>query len=707
MSISNDVALLHQQGKVDSLYALCKSAFHAASSVGFEKNISSTPIIKVFVIFEGEEQLYAHARTEEQLDDIVESATVQELVVSRIDRNAVIYEENFEDQDIANLADAEIIRITKGWASRSQATRRQKATESAMTKLIIAYYTRASLLTRCCARPNLVVRVNQFASVGWDDLEDLRDDIQEATEEPGSGINLGLKIVRDRIRDLGTLFGSVKNLRQYREALLTHEYKLRKGKYSDKVRTEVKWSPGLVQWKDEWQLYKLLRANLGRKLVKMVVTEGDQKFWYNTCVTPAELAELIGLKLALVMRHEAVDVEEINDEEKHMRTLARYLQDRTDRPTMGSGSRHPSELAKLPKLRDNAPDLDQGSYYAKRVTLKDGRVAHVIGNLGAFKDWGDNDVVAVPMPELALRDWEQFLSVKSPGTFVDRRLPKKDGEFQETYTGPAFMKLVTGANGLPMALHTDDYCKMHDPFRYGAWMRGGKVGKFVGCGISHITKLMIRKDWWTPKLLLPATKLDKNDKPYEATTSVECRKDTMWIDVVDNGFGKTKEKLTFQYEDMFMPLYVKAFKDYIYECMSTGNFAAAPILEENIKRGVLLGENLNQLEAIEEDIRMMEDEGDPEVTGLYVKLDEMEEVRKKFDTVHHQVHLFLPIRTTLFRTSLLPEGFSQMCITVQISGARLDELLFIKEHKGLRVRNQYSENSEGHWALIRKDYTQY
>jgi hypothetical protein len=698
MTTSNDAALLHKRGKVDSLRTLCKDAFLAADSVGFKKNINSTPVTKVFVIFEGEEQLYAYARTQEQLDDIVESATVQELVVSRIDRDAVIYEENFRDQDIADSADAEITRITTSWAMRPK-----KATEASMVKLIIAYHNRACLLTRS----NLVVKVNQFANVGWDDLEELRDDILEATKEPGSNINLGLKIVRDRIRDLGTLFGSVKNLRHYREALETHEYKLRKGRYSDKVRTEVKWSPGLVQWKDERALYKLLRANLGRDVVKMVVTEGDQKFWFHTCVTPAELAELIGLKLALAMRHEAVDVEEIKEEERYKRIFARYLQDRTDRPTMGSGTKHPSELAKLSHLRDNAPDSDYGIYYARSVVLKSGRVAHVIGNLGPFRDWGDNNVVPVSMPEPVFRDWEVFLSVKSPGTHVDRTKAKVNGEFPETYTGPSFMKLVDGEDGLPMAIHTGEYCKMHDPFKYGEWVRGGRSGKFEGCGCSHITKLMIRPDWWTPKLSLPAIKLDKNDEPYESTSSVDCRPGTMWIDVVDNGYGKTKEKLTFADEDMFMPLYVKAFKDYIYECMATGEFAAAPILEETIKRGVLLGENLDRLESIEDDIRMMEEEGDPEVTGLYEKLDEMEEIRKEFDTVHHQVHLFLPMRSTLFRTELLPEGFSKMCIAVQISGARLDEQQFTKEHQGLRIRTQYSEDGDGHWELVRRDYYQY
>jgi hypothetical protein len=792
---------------VQSLRNLCEDAFSkVAEGLGYP-TYHVTFVHKVFVVVNGVRELYTHAHSMEELWEVEDCATKQGLYI-KVEKNCAIYEETCGYSVIAKAAETRISRICNSWAKYPK-----RANESSAVKLIIAYYHAAS----CFARLGVTSEINQFAKAGWEDVEEIRDDIDEILNKPGAPrMNVGTKVVRDRIKTLGAKFGSPKNLHQFMDALDLYNWRREEGKFHDKAYTKVSWRPGLIQWKDEATLFRLLVKNLGQEYVKVIVKRGEKPYWFPTSITPAELAELIGLKLAIGMRHEATDVEEISEMDAHTRTIARYLQDRTDRPAMGSGTKHPKELAKKPELRDNAPDIDHGIIHCSQVKTS-GRTRTVIGGMRHRDTWVEeierevtvaqvgtpvttkkvtttdkftrfiwvksfktpdgrtmydrvgktfshkstgtrqvrkptyhkalmtkldaegnvigteeymaldrkrvetitvkeqvisSNAVILPMPKPVRRDWETFLSVKSPTTFVDHRLPKVDGSFPEVYVGPS---LVVVERGVPVKA---DRCTMHDGRLWFLWKKAGSHGECPVCPHTHITKVMIREDHWAPMINVVNQHEDENGEKYTTSCIVPARTERkdddgktiklMGIEEEPSATGKTtKEVLKFYEDGMFMPLLVPDFKSHVYECMVEGRFVAPPILEEVMKHGVLTGRHRDQLEAIEREIQLMEDEGNPDLSELYEELDKMEALRKTFDRVYHQIHLFLPMESTLFRRKAMPEGWLNMGIRVQISGSRLHELEFIKEHNGLRLRTQYMENDSSEWIEIRRDWTQY
>lgn len=713
MHSSNEMAIAHEDGKTRALASLCEEAFIKAAE-GKRYSYQALNHKKVFVTFEGERQLYAIARNDEELTDVVETATVQNLVVDIVD--SVVYNETFEHQTIADESESRISEIVNSWKQYPG-----KASESSALKLILAYFNAASVMVNL----GVTLRVNKFASVDWDDVATMRTSIEDSVVSPGA------KIIRDRVKDLSTMFGSPKNLREYKMALARYAFDVKNGRAKEDCYTVgCSWSPSKVQWKDERVLLNLLLSNLGKEYVEVLGKKDEEtghQAKFLTCITPQELSELIGLKLALGIRHQAVDVEEVSNMEANLRRLASWLQKRCNKPEMG-GTLHPSEVVKQPKDRISNEVWDRGTYRVTDLPTRNG-VKSFLGCLNMAETWVEDkilvarrlDIVArledrtlvtftdvydykvasnvrvLPMPELPAKDWDMWVSAKAPSMFPDRRLmPDAEGNFPMTYVGPTLVHLEQKKDGvLPVKAGK---CEMHDGRLWYQWKEAGSKGDCPECNHTHIMKTWIREDHWAPKLHVENK---WEDEEGEFTTSCTClaSKDSMRLVERPSVTGKTtKETLEFD-DGVYMGLLVPEFRRYIERCLWSATYVAPPILEESYKRGELRGEHLKRKEELERDIALLEENNDPSVFELYEELEKLEAIRKGFDIRKCVLHVFIPMNPSLFRVSKLPAGYQKMGIRCQVSGLRSHLLRIVKENSGYHQYSEYTEASNGQWIM--------
>jgi len=719
MDHSNELAIAHKNGITQTLASLCEEAFANVSDM--RSSHRSMTIKNVYVMFEGESQLYGTARDRKELDDVVEAATVLGLEVTEV-CDSVVYENTLEDRTNADESESRISEIVNSWSKYPQ-----KASESSALKLILAYFNAASVMLGL----GTTLKVNKFASVNWDDVAELRASIEDHKTNPGS------KIIRDRVKDLATMFGSPKNLREYKMALARYAFDMKRGKAKQDCYTvQCGWSPSKVMWKDERVLLNLLNANLGEECIT-IQGEKDEKSGvipvFLTCISPHELAELIGLKLALGIRHQSVDVKEVSDMDANLRRTARWLQKRANKPEMG-GILHPSEVVKQPKDRVSYEAWELGTYKVVDIMTKNGpkpflgcldrATSELVGRtlvarrldvvcslddrtLVRFTDVYDYEVSAntrdLAVPAVPQKDWDMWASAKNPTMFQDRRcLPDGDGNFPMTYVGPSLVKLVQKKSGvLPVKAGR---CEMHDGRLWYLHKESGDQGECPECNHTHIVKTWIREDHWAPKLRVENKWV--TDEGEEFTTSATClaSKDSMRIVAEPSATGKTtKERIEFD-EGVTMGLLVPEFRRYIEQCLWSSTYVAPPILEESFKRGELRGETLQRKEDMERDIILLEENNDPAAFELYEELDKLELVRKGFDMRKCVLHVFIPMNTSLFRIKSLPSGYRDMGIRCQVSGSRAHLLRIIKENSGYHQYSEYTEAESGHWVMKKQEW---
>ena len=484
-------------------------------------------------------------------------------------------------------AEAEITRISSSWEKHPK-----KATVASAAKLVIAFSRVANAVVgrdiEAYTRPTIA----KCGKADWDDIASIRDDIED------NDGTVGTKIVRDRLKDLVTMFGSPKNLVSYQNALRSHTFRCRNGKRKLALTVGSRCSPSQIAWKDEKQLFSLLCNNLGEPVVKC------GKLW--TAVSSVELAEMIGLKLALGMRHMSTDVPEVSEFDAKLRHIAWLTQRMTNRPER-MGDLNPSELAKSPRERYSAED---GEPEMCMVTKVNGQLRvglrsddiHVgteekyvgiatMGHHGCPNRFTQvkleeqqvvsSNVSLVPLPKPIVKDWDDlWVFVRAPTMYKDHtQEPDKDGEFPMLYSGPSFVEILDG-----VPVHPGGRCIMHDGYLWYMWQKDGKQGECPKCAHVHIRNANIREDHWAPKVRFENTYLDPDtNEPYTVTTTLPGDASKVHLVAEPSNTGKTsKWVLKFDHEDLTMPMMVPEFRSAIQMCLATRTFACPPLLEEKV-----------------------------------------------------------------------------------------------------------------------------
>ena len=366
VNAEHELSLAHQSGKAQTLVASCEAAFESLAS-GFVAKSVSKPIQKIYGWVDGERTLLGIAHNREQLMDVADFASTQNIVIEVCDD--VIWKETFKDQEMANDANSEVIRIREKWDAK-------KVSPIDVEKLIKAHYVLAGIMIGIDVSPP----ISKYASVssGADEILKIRG---EAQDQDG----LGEKFVREKLKNLCAKFGSTRSVDEFRAELRQYEARVKKGRFHDDVYVlRAHNGESNIQFMDEFSLLELLNYSLKKKqdyvhFKRKVVVGHDEDgadimetIEHPTTMRPYELAEAIALKLALRIRHEATDVPEVRDMEWHLTRLAKWLQRRTDRPDR-DGDLHETELEKLPEDRESATphdDDDDPDYTALGIYVK-------------------------------------------------------------------------------------------------------------------------------------------------------------------------------------------------------------------------------------------------------------------------------------------------------------------------------------------------
>lgn len=776
MRMDHELALAHEQGKVQTLRSLCEAAL-AKASEGFVSTVESVLVRKVFATFDGESTLVGIATNKEELMDYCAWCSDQDILIDRISTET-INKETFVDQNIADESERIISDIIHAWH-----TRPKDATLSSGIKLIMSYFNAASIMIGL----DITRKINKHATAGFDEIEEVRDEVEATDRE-----TVGTKILRDRMKDLGELFGSPRNLDSYRKQLVRYKADQKAGYYRDECYVlEAIDGNTRIQFLDERTLIGLLKANLGNPTITFVrkLEEGTKEKWF-TCMAPEELCELIALKLALGVRHQAMDVPEISDMEYHMARLATWLQRRTNRPER-EGDLHPTEVCLPPHRRvssmepDNDPmdesdiaaigikspkgkilvgvkreavktevveiereievariaEFTEKTHYktvrevqglwkvtglhdthwdiewVSKVTTR--RVAEVkrelTGQYRSIKKTITEQIISSNVVDLVVgkepqKDWDLLVSPKSPSFYPDRRRPAIDGKLQWTYNGPSFVRLVTNNDKVIIPVKADK-CLMHDGGLWAKWHADGENGPQPTCPHCHITREMLNEKWFAPKVKVENVYADPSGEgeDIKTTTILLASKDKAWVDAFCSRCKSWEEecscskpwlkhKVRYASSDIFMPLLVPEFKRYINKCVWTATFDAPPILEVTMKRGVLRGKDAEEYAKIQADIDQLETLGE-DSTELKEELESLDRQAAKSNRRYATLHVFLPMNPSLF-TKLIPSGWSDMALRVQLRGKFTDLVRLTKENGGHIMVDTYTEVKDDKGKLL-------
>ena len=573
---------------------------------------------------------------------------------------------------VAQEAEAEILRITESWEKRPT-----RITRTSAVKLVLAHFRKgaAELAIGALNKPLMA----QNAQASWADLREARDDMGDC-EQTGTSYAL-----RCRLKDLEFLFGSPKNVHKYMDGLKMDAWQVEMGK-KPKVFTETRHSRSKISWKEEHKMLKLLYVNLGRPVVQLKN--------YMTCISPVEFAELIGLKLALEVLHEATEVEEVAEFEFNMRRTNKWLERRCNMPQY-EGDLNAAQLA-LPVEDRYCDDFESGEYITTRgriglhaddvdiveerdvntrfTPLNSYEIEERYGRSGA---WVISDTTGKPvrhrvsvtggikfkaLPKWDETDWDStHIFIKDPSVYSDRTQPRDENdEFPQMYEGPSFVVI---RNGLPAK--PEGRCEMHDGMLWYRWSQGGKVGECPTCQHMHLRKPMIRKDHWYPKakLVREYTEVDEDGimHIHEKVTKLLADPAKMSLVSKQSKLGKSsKWELKFDHSDMTMALMVPEFRRAIEHCVEKEIFACAPLLEEKVI--------------------LKRDGSDP--------------------WRHVTWHVFLPMTHMkyLFNLRTLPLGWEDMAIRVQMRGHHEHLIDANKASKGLHLRTTYRIGHGGQWV---------
>lgn len=566
----------------------------------------------------------------------------------------------------------EIKRIERSWNSRPD-----RATPSSAFKLVAA----VCACAHECAGTGVQVKIpKQHARASMDDFIALRSSL-DSTKAP----NVGLKAVRDKMKNLSMMFGSVKDLTSYEDALAAAARRSRAFKRPIAYTVNARCAGGQIHFKDEENLYKLLLRSLGKDLVVPVMFKHHgEKRYLQPLLTPFELAELIGLKLALgsSARHQATDVKEVNKMEKYLRVMASCEQKRTKRilPTYGRdhgeylGARRISggkiiesvqpthNRVKVAKVKETVVTAQQwvdGALIDHTITVEKTKIAAQ----AAF----------LPLPAPSPKSWDEYwVSPSSASMYADHTLPKVEGKFPMKFVGPHLVVIRDGQAVKPEGVK----CMMHDNFLFGSHMRAIEAGiapessPAPTCDCVHVTKPMIRADHRCPKVRITNTYVDEEGE-YSIESSFLARKDLVRVAQVPSSTGKTTSpKLVSYHEDVSMPIVVPEMKRFARLALqNTQVHAAHPVLRETLV--------LNKFKVPN-------------------KRDWKREPRRlRFASL--EIYVPMTYAAYLFNTKLLPFGWQHMAVALQYGGYYPHLRALCQEMNGTHYRMQCVAVEDGAW----------
>ena len=582
---------------------------------------------------------------------------------------------------VAQEAEDEIRRILSSWESRPT-----RITATSAVKLVLSHFRKgaAEVAIGALMKP----LVSRYAKASWEDVREARDDMSDTGMD---GVTMGLS---DRLKDLEFQFGSPKNVSSYKDAKDMHHWRMATGQKAKALTSKCRHSRSKISWKDEQALIKLLIANLGNKLVVL------KKFM--TLISPAELAELIGLKLALKVQSQATEVEEVSEMLFDTHRINQWLERRSNMPQY-EGDLNPAQLA-LPiedRYKEEPEDDEPNEYIVTRGRIgfhADDVVTEVIEDVnsrftatneyeveeryGRSGGWvisettgkpirhkvtATSSTTFKPLPEEDEENWDKLnLKIKYPEVYADHTQPAKDGEFPQIYEGPSF---VIVRNGLPAK--PEGRCTMHDGMLWFNWSQGGKIGECPTCRHMHLESYMIRDDHWAPKARWTRTwfERDEADQLVEMSRTTKLDADASMVRLVEKVSPKTGKhsgwKLEYLHQDVKMGIIVPEFRLAIEHCVKNEIFACAPLLDEKF---IIRGNG---------------------------------RIRRKM-----VMHVFLPMSHMkhLFNLRVLPAGWEDMAIRVQLYGTWEHVVDATKKFKGHHLRTFYRVNEFRQNVYVRHEW---
>ena len=587
-----------------------------------------------------------------------------------------------------DVAEAEVSRIQAAFA-------KGLGTEGLAVKLIRAHLNLASDMAHFGTATPLM---SKFAKASWGNVEEAEDMVE------GAEFSLGTTILRHRLKSLAEMFGSTENLKAYENALKTNQALVEKqGVLHGKVLTETRDSTPQVQNLQLKVLYNILAANLQSKLVKFS--------GFQTCVTPVELCELIGLKMALKVQHTSMRVPDASAIDTMMRQIASWLQRRRDR----HGTMRPEDLERAPEDRPVTDhrlpeeylavvddegkvismDLNDGEVEVKEVTrsvkIAERRDPETHAKMfSMFKYMTDmvveGSIKFLPLPASAPKDWDALsIGPKRPGPFVDRKRTPVNGIFPKTYSGPSFVFIESGRIVLPTLK-----CERCDGSLWYEWQKNGSEGECPKCKHVHVRPEMFREDHWEPRVWVTNRYVDdRTNEVHEVFSSFQGNVNMMACELTPSASGKTsKWKFNFSGEDMGASIF-----NAIYRNTVRGLLDAALDGKDVMSHHPILDETY--------------------VTNVFRRPKSHEIIWKDEDGVEHgrrnlrptTLHLFVPVRMVayMFDTRTLPVEWQRMHLQVQVSGKYEHLVDACNQLNGRHMRSVYTQAStKAPWVLNRQ-----
>lgn len=743
MRASNEMQVENLRSKISSLPTTCRRGYTKAKrEMRFQERKPTGTIWQIFV--DGsldERQLFSECNPENGLDvdEMVSAAHAAGFSNIRV---VELNREHSWDQEIADSSELLIDKITDRWAKHPS-----KATPSSAVKLIAAYYNLASRVTDMPVR----VRIHNNAVVDGEVLTNLRDSIGSSTVAPA------VKAVRERFQNLCQQFGSPDNLGSYQDALAEVKADpFKAGRKCARLKTALtntRWSPSRVGKKHVLQLFNLVLRNLGNtgKIIvprtkTFEVTDEDGKIKlveekdvaHIVGLSLPELCELIALKLALQVRHEATKVEELNEMMANFRRIASWLSRRANQPSYG-GFMARSEMLLPPHMRERAYQRSQltvgdtwlgimwgankypmiGCFDEKwrqseaKTIEKKVLVSSRIPETGSGRDIVEkkvlvevveSNVVSSPIPERPEKDWDIRFSVMGARMFEDQRFPGSPLK----YYGPSFVKFLHGPDGYPIAVKPTR-CDMHDGRLWSEWEKAKRPGECPTCYTTHIQKIHIWREYWTPKVDVRNEWVENDGTKFTTGTTCLASPESMRVVMSKHFKDGTKRKhpkpmLEFD-PNVRMPLMVPAFRSYVEDCVNSRRFVAPPMLEWTHKMGILLGKKADRLTSLEQDYAMLMEAGHPAALDLAREIAALKAEMRGFARDWRILHIYIPFNPALFDIRYLPaiaEGETRMdwAIQAQIYGDKLSLLKLCEDHHGLISKSVFREEKDKSWTLI-------